>query len=68
MGSFTATTTITTDKETLSASKTGTYNEVVKSTQIVDNNTTFITLATGSKSKGNATLSDCKAIIIKNNG
>ena len=68
MGNFTATTTITTNNETLSASKEGTYNEVIKATQVVDDNTTFITLATGSKSKGNATLSDCKAMIIKNNG
>ena len=68
MPNYSATTTIQAGGETLTASKQGSYNEVIKLTQVVNNNTTFITLASGSATKGNATLSDCKAMIIKNNG
>ena len=70
MANFTTTTTINTGggKGSLSATKSGTYNEVINLTQIVDNSTGFINIATGSGSKGIATLADCKSLIIKNTG
>ena len=69
MGSFTTTTTISTgERGSLSASKSGSFNEVINITQVVDNSETFVTVAAGSSSKGSATLADCKSIIIKNSG
>ena len=67
MASYSATTTIKAGSEAFVASKSGAYSEVIKATQIVDNNTSFITVASGSATKGVNTLSDCKAMIIKNN-
>jgi hypothetical protein len=67
MPNYTATTTITTDRgESLSASKTGTYEEVFNVRQEVDNSNTFIDLISASNTKATSTLNDCKSLIIKN--
>ena len=68
MPNYTANLTINTGKGALSAVKSGSYDEVVSVTQIVDNTSSFIPILAGSTSKGSATLADCKALIIKNNG
>ena len=60
--------TIQAGRDTLAASQSGTYNEVLSTTQIVDNEDGFVNLVSGSTGKGSATLSDCKGIIIKNSG
>ena len=67
MPNYTTTTTITTGRgESLTASKSGQYNEVFNIRQEVDNSTAFIPLLSASGTKGSATLEDCKSIIIKN--
>ena len=69
MANYTVTTTISAGgRDTLSATKSGSYNEVIHNTQIVTPISGFITIASGSTSKGVATLSDCKSLIIKNSG
>ena len=68
MPNYTATTTISTERGLLSASKSGAYNEVINITQVVDNSTGFVAIASGSSTKGKATLADCKSLIIKNSG
>jgi len=68
MPNFTTQTTITTDKgDTLTASKSGSYVDVFNIRQEVDNSNTFITLLAGG-TKSQATLQDCKSLIIKNAG
>ena len=67
MPNFTTTTTITTDRgDTLSASKSGQYEEIFNVRQEVGSEDLFTTIISASISKGTATLSDCKSIIIKN--
>ena len=68
MANFKATLTIETHRGTLSGFKSGSYSEVVLNTQIVDNSDSFINLVSGSTSKGQSTLSACKAFILKNSG
>jgi len=70
MANFTTTTTINTggSKGSLTATKSGSYNEVINLTQVVDNSASFVDIASGGSSKGTATLSDCKSLIIKNSG
>ena len=67
MASYSATTTIKAGSESFVALKSGAYNEVIKLTQIVDNTSGFLTIASGSTTKGVNTLSDCKSMIIRNN-
>ena len=67
MPNFTTTTTITTGRgDTLSASKSGNYDEIFNIRQEVGNANTFVALITASATKGTSTLSDCKSLIIKN--
>jgi len=67
MPNYTATTTITTDRgESLTASRSGSYSEVFNIRQEVDNATAFINILSSSSAKAQATLDDCKSIIIKN--
>ena len=68
MPNFTTSISIQTGKETLSATKSGSYNAIFSTTQIVDNADTFVGILSGSTGKGKATLSDCRGIIIKNSG
>ena len=68
MPNYITTTTISTARGALSASKSGAYNEVINITQVVDNSTGFVAIASGSSTKGKATLADCKSLIIKNSG
>ena len=52
MPNYTATTTITTDRgESLTASKSGAYEEVFNLRQEVDNSNTFVTLLNASEKK-----------------
>ena len=67
MPNFTTTTTITTGRgDTLSASKSGNYDEIFNIRQDVGGADTFVALITASATKGTSTLSDCKSLIIKN--
>jgi len=68
MPNFTTSINIQTGRESLSATHSGTYDEVINVTQIVDNTDGFITILSGSTGKGVATLSDCSGLIIKNSG
>ena len=70
MANFTTTTTINAGggRGAITATKSGTYNEVINLTQVVDNSTGFIDIASGGASKGTTTLADCKSLIIKNTG
>ena len=68
MPNFTATTSITTGRgDTLTATKTGTYEDVFNIRQECDNAAVFINLVLGG-SKSQGTLEDCKSLIIKNTG
>jgi len=68
MPDFTATTTITTGRgDTLTASKTGSYEDVFNIRQECDNVTTFIDLIKGG-GRAQGTLSDCKSLIVRNTG
>ena len=68
MPNFTSTTTLTTGRgESLSASTSGTYEDVFNIRQQVNNTTTFITLLKGG-SKSQGTLENCKSLIIRNAG
>ena len=69
MPRFNANLNITTGRgDTLSASKSGNYNEVFNLSQKVDNTNTSILMLTGASGKGSATLSHSNSFIIKNNG
>lgn len=54
--------------ESISAIKSGSYTEVFKVNQEVDNSDGSILMVTGSSGKGAATLPDAKSLIIKNDG
>ncbi len=68
MATYSTETTITTSRgDTLSATKTGVYEDVFNIRQEVDNTTNFIPLLNaGSKAQG--TLEDCQSLIIRNAG
>ena len=69
MANYTANLQITTGRgESLSASKSGDYNEVFNLRNEVDNTDAFITLLKGGDSIAQSTLRECKSIIIKNTG
>ena len=68
MAKYTATTTITTPTETLSASKSGEYSEVFNIKQEVDNTDGFITIAVNTAVMGANSLRDAKVLVIKNSG
>ena len=55
-------------KDTISASKSGSYKEVFKLSQDLDNVDTGVTLFQGSGTKGTNVLRSCKAIMLKNSG
>ena len=66
MPNFTTTTNITTGRgDTLTATKSGQYEDVFNVRQECDNTSTFINLLLGG-SKAQGTLQDCKTLIIKN--
>ena len=66
MPSFTTTTNITTGRgDTLTATKSGQYEDVFNVRQECDNTSTFINIILGG-SKSQGTLEDCKTLIIKN--
>ena len=68
MPNFTATTSITTGRgDTLTATKSGQYEDIFNVRQECDNSNGFITLVLGG-SKGQSVLEDCKTLIIKNTG
>jgi len=68
MPNFTTTTNITTGRgDTLTATKSGQYEDVFNVRQECDNVNGFITLVLGG-SKGQSVLEDCKTLIIKNTG
>ena len=68
MPNFTTTTSITTGRgDTLTATKSGQYEDVFNVRQECDNSNGFITLVLGG-SKGQSVLEDCKTLIIKNTG
>ena len=68
MPNFTTTTSITTGRgDTLTATKSGQYEDIFNVRQECDNSNGFITLVLGG-SKGQSVLEDCKTLIIKNTG
>jgi hypothetical protein len=68
MANFTTNLTITTPKETTSASLGGSYTEVFSLSQLLDNNTSLISILSNATAIGSLTLSDCKTLMIKNSG
>ena len=69
MPRFNANLNITTNRgDTLSASKQGSYEDILNIRQKVGSDTTPIQFITGSSAKGQATLLDSKSLIIKNIG
>ena len=69
MPNFTTNLSITTGRgDTLSASKTGDYNEVFNIRQSVDNSDTGTLLLTGAKNIGVASVNNSQGLIIKNTG
>ena len=69
MPNFNANLNITTGRgDTLSASKSGNYEDILNIRQVVDNTNAHILLLTGASGKGAATLPDAKSLIIKNTG
>ena len=68
MARFTANLTINTPTESISASKSGDYNVVLKVNAEVDSNDSVIDLLSSGKSIGQNTLRGCKALLIKNSG
>ena len=69
MPNFTTTTSITTDRgDTLTASKSGSYNEVINVRTEVDNSDSFLQLLAGASSVSANSLRDVKSLIIRNAG
>ena len=68
MPSYTTSISLSGAKDSLSIEQTGTYNELISITQIVDDSVSFVPIITGSATKGLSTLNDSKGLIIKNNG
>tara|TARA_R110000803_G_scaffold114679_1_gene183101 strand:- start:5 stop:1543 length:1539 start_codon:yes stop_codon:yes gene_type:complete len=68
MAKFTTNLTVTTPNETVSATKIGDYNVVVKINTEVDNADVFAILVKAGKTTGTNTLRGCKALVIRNIG
>ena len=69
MPNYTSSLNITTGRgDKLSASKTGTYQEIFNVRQKVDNSDAFISLLTGAATKGAITVDNFNSLIIKNSG
>ena len=68
MANFTTNLTVTTPNETVSVSKVGDYEVVLKLNTEVDNNDDVINLLSAGKDVGQNTLRGCKALLIKNLG
>tara|TARA_R110000824_G_scaffold214569_3_gene400774 strand:+ start:17 stop:1537 length:1521 start_codon:yes stop_codon:yes gene_type:complete len=68
MAKFTTDLSITTPKETTSATLSGDYTEVFSLSQQLDNSDSMITVLSNSSSVGSLTLNDCKTLMIKNSG
>ena len=69
MPRFNANLNITTGRgDTLSASKSGSYDDIFNIRQKMDNTDTYNTILSASSTKGIATLQDAKSLIIKNTG
>ena len=68
MAKFTTNLTVTTPNETVSATKIGDYNVVVKINAEVDNADVFAILVKAGKTTGTNTLRGCKALVIRNIG
>ena len=54
--------------DTISATKSGTYDDAIRLSQVVDDSDTPILLVTGSADKGTNSLSGCKTLMVKNSG
>lgn len=54
--------------DTISATKTGSYDDAIRLSQVVDDGDTPILLVTGSADKGTNSLSGCKSLMIRNSG
>ena len=68
MANFTTNLTVTTPNETVSATKSGNYDVVVKINAEVDNADVFAILVKAGKTTGTNTLRGCKALVIRNIG
>lgn len=68
MANFTTNLTVTTPNETVSATKSGTYDVALKVNAELDNNDSFINLISAGKTIGQNTLRGCKALMIRNTG
>ena len=69
MPRYNANLSITTGRgDSLSASKSGDYNEIFNLRQEVDNTTSSISLVAAGTTKATGTLPDAKSLIVKNNG
>ena len=68
MARFTTNLTVTTPTETVSASKSGSFEDAIRLTQSVDNSDTPILLVTGSADKGVNSINNSKSVMIKNSG
>ena len=68
MARFTTNLTVTTAKETTSASLSGDYTEVFSLTQTLNNKTELISILSNNTAIGSLTLDDCKTLMIKNSG
>lgn len=68
MANFTTNLTITTPKEATSATLSGSYTEVFSLSQLLDNNTSLISILSNATAIGSLTLRDCKTLMIKNSG
>ena len=68
MANYTATTTIITPTESLSATKSGQYSEIFNIKQEVDNTDGFITISINTAVMGANSLRDAKVVILKNSG
>ena len=68
MANFTANLTVATPTEAISAIKSGSFEDVIRLTQSVDNSDSPILLVTGSADKGVNSINNSKAVMIKNSG
>ena len=68
MARFTTNLSMTTPTDTITAVKSGNFEDAVRLTQSVDNSDTPILLVTGSADKGVNSINNAKSIMIKNSG
>jgi len=68
MATYTTNLTVTTPRETTSATLSGDYTEVFSLSQKLDNNTSLVSILSNATAIGSLTLSDCKTLMIKNSG